>query len=274
MIVVAIIGILAAVAIPQYQNYVARAQVSEALVLASGAKTAVAEYASVKGEFPTNNDDAGLEDKDDIKGTYVDTVEVGADGVITATFGDDAHTNLIGGTLMLTPGGLDSGSITWTCTGSTDIGSYLPSSCDSSPAIEGAVGASTRMASLPLELPEEEPEVGKGSSWAEIVKAGKEDEFDACWNYAKKQWEAGENSSTGNQENFKVYARMTSNNEPSQCTKGAQRRLPGQCALYPGTCKDQWVLVPNCDGHLGTYVQADKVDGACYCQSWSDVGCG
>ena len=47
MIVVAIIGILAAVAIPQYQNYVARAQVSETLVLASGAKTAVAEYASV-----------------------------------------------------------------------------------------------------------------------------------------------------------------------------------------------------------------------------------
>ncbi|MCH2357472.1 MAG: pilin, partial [Pseudomonadales bacterium] len=47
MIVVAIIGILAAVAIPQYQNYVARAQVSEALVLASGAKTAVAEYAMV-----------------------------------------------------------------------------------------------------------------------------------------------------------------------------------------------------------------------------------
>ena len=55
MIVVAIIGILAAIAIPQYQNYVARAQVSEALVLASGAKTAVAEYYNVNGEFPTTS---------------------------------------------------------------------------------------------------------------------------------------------------------------------------------------------------------------------------
>jgi type IV pilus assembly protein PilA len=69
MIVVAIIGILAAVAIPQYQNYVARAQVSEGLVLASGAKTAVAEYAMVKGDFPANNGDAGIEDI--IVGKYV-----------------------------------------------------------------------------------------------------------------------------------------------------------------------------------------------------------
>ena len=125
MIVVAIIGILAAVAIPQYQNYVARAQVSEALVLASGAKTGVAEYAMVKGEFPTTNELAGLEDKDDIKGTYVASVEVGADGVITATFGDDAHTELKDHELFLTPGGLDSGSITWACTGEEDIKAYL-----------------------------------------------------------------------------------------------------------------------------------------------------
>ena len=68
MIVVAIIGILAAVAIPQYQNYVARAQVSEALVLASGAKTAVAEVAMVTGDFPANNIDAGIAAADDIEG--------------------------------------------------------------------------------------------------------------------------------------------------------------------------------------------------------------
>ena len=55
MIVVAIIGILAAIAIPQYQNYVARAQVSEALVLASAAKTGVSEYITVKGVMPEDN---------------------------------------------------------------------------------------------------------------------------------------------------------------------------------------------------------------------------
>ncbi|MEE3292447.1 MAG: pilin, partial [Pseudomonadota bacterium] len=66
MIVVAIIGILAAVAIPQYQNYVARAQVSEGLVLASGAKTAIAEYFNTNGTFPADNATAGLSDADDI----------------------------------------------------------------------------------------------------------------------------------------------------------------------------------------------------------------
>ena len=115
MIVVAIIGILAAVAIPQYQNYVARAQVSEALVLMSGAKTGVAEYASVKGEFPTTNELAGLEDKDDIKGTYVASVEVGDGGKITAIFGDDAHTELKDHALFLTPDKSGDGSITWAC---------------------------------------------------------------------------------------------------------------------------------------------------------------
>ena len=85
MIVVAIIGILAAIAIPQYQNYVARAQVSEALVLASGAKIAVAEYASTNGKYPANNEDAGLADPEDISGSYVFSVEIDT-GVITATF--------------------------------------------------------------------------------------------------------------------------------------------------------------------------------------------
>ena len=130
MIVVAIIGILAAIAIPQYQNYVARAQVSEALVLASGAKTAVAEYYNVNGEFPTTSGLAGI---DAMSGKYVDTVEVGANGVITATFdgvagtgGEDSHTKIAGKTVTLAPTG-SGGSITWVCGGT--VGIYLPSSC-------------------------------------------------------------------------------------------------------------------------------------------------
>ena len=79
MIVVAIIGILAAVAIPQYQNYVARAQVAEGLALATVAKTALVEYRSTTGKWPTNstggtaieNTDVGLPLKENITGRYV-----------------------------------------------------------------------------------------------------------------------------------------------------------------------------------------------------------
>ena len=134
MIVVAIIGILAAVAIPQYQNYVARAQVSEGLSLASGAKTAVAEYFSTNGTFPADNSTAGLSDAGTISGNYVDSVTVSvADGkaLITALFSStDAHSNLRGGEMTLTAVDQE-GSIAFVCTstGSPDITAYLPSSC-------------------------------------------------------------------------------------------------------------------------------------------------
>ena len=148
MIVVAIIGILAAVAIPQYQNYVARAQVSEALVLASGAKTAVAEVAMVTGDFPTTNAEAGLDSTPtNIKSTYVKQVEVGDDGVITATFGDDAHTELKDHKLFLTPDKSGDGAITWACTGEEDIKAYLPSSCEVASALPEITEAALKAAS-------------------------------------------------------------------------------------------------------------------------------
>ena len=80
MIVVAIIGILAAVAIPQYQNYVARSQAAEGFSLAGGLKTAVAEYHNILGVFPDGTPDAhsaiGIEDSGDITGEYVTGVTV------------------------------------------------------------------------------------------------------------------------------------------------------------------------------------------------------
>jgi len=77
MIVVAIIGILAAIAIPQYQNYVARAQVSEALALASGAKIAIAEYRNTAGEWPADNAAAGLAEAGrEYASKYVESVQV------------------------------------------------------------------------------------------------------------------------------------------------------------------------------------------------------
>ncbi|HEZ8764001.1 TPA: pilin, partial [Neisseria gonorrhoeae] len=85
MIVIAIVGILAAVALPAYQDYTARAQVSEAILLAEGQKSAVTEYYLNNGEWPENNTSAGVASASDIKGKYVESVTV-ANGVVT----DDA----------------------------------------------------------------------------------------------------------------------------------------------------------------------------------------
>ncbi|EPH8250019.1 pilin [Neisseria gonorrhoeae] len=83
MIVIAIVGILAAVALPAYQDYTARAQVSEAILLAEGQKSAVTEYYLNNGIWPENNGDAGVASSDKIKGKYVQKVEVN-NGVVTA----------------------------------------------------------------------------------------------------------------------------------------------------------------------------------------------
>ncbi|HFA2492972.1 TPA: pilin, partial [Neisseria gonorrhoeae] len=83
MIVIAIVGILAAVALPAYQDYTARAQVSEAILLAEGQKSAVTEYYLNNGEWPKDNGNAGVASASTIKGKYVESVTV-ANGVVTA----------------------------------------------------------------------------------------------------------------------------------------------------------------------------------------------
>ena len=129
MIVVAIIGILAAVAIPQYQNYVARAQMAEGLTLASGAKTAVVEYYDSNGSFPSGcsgsaifdvcNVEVGLAEYTTITGKYVRHVTVsgfGSSGIIGVMFKPvpDAHTLIASGVVSLTPT-VHGGSISWAC---------------------------------------------------------------------------------------------------------------------------------------------------------------
>ncbi|HGM0608614.1 TPA: pilin, partial [Neisseria gonorrhoeae] len=83
MIVIAIVGILAAVALPAYQDYTARAQVSEAILLAEGQKSAVTEYYLNHGTWPKDNGSAGVANPTEIKGKYVQSVTV-ANGVVTA----------------------------------------------------------------------------------------------------------------------------------------------------------------------------------------------
>ncbi|HEZ4743003.1 TPA: pilin [Neisseria meningitidis] len=115
MIVIAIVGILAAVALPAYQDYTARAQVSEAILLAEGQKSAVTEYYLNHGEWPANNSSAGVATSaSDIKGKYVQSVEV-AKGVITATMLSTGVNKEIQGKKLSLWAKRQNGSVKWFC---------------------------------------------------------------------------------------------------------------------------------------------------------------
>ncbi|KYQ84721.1 pilin [Acinetobacter sp. NRRL B-65365] len=134
MIVVAIIGILAAIAIPAYQDYIARSQVSEAFAMTSGQKTAIAEYAQNNGAYPgtaTAPTAASLA----VSGTYADSAVEEDTGVITVTMkgAGDVSARVAGQTVTLTPPDLTADSTTFNfgCTSSMEQ-KYLPKSCTGS----------------------------------------------------------------------------------------------------------------------------------------------
>ena len=142
MIVVAIIGILAAIAIPAYQDYTVRAQVSEGLSLAGGAKAAVTEYFQDRGDWPTANagaTGAGIAAPGEITGKYVASVTVNDDAAgngvgaagstIGVLYGNDAHATLLDTfTLVLTPTNRG-GSVEWACSSADIDDRHIPSSC-------------------------------------------------------------------------------------------------------------------------------------------------
>ena len=129
MIVVAIIAILAAIAIPAYQNYLIRTQVSEGMSLMGGAKTADMEYFANHGTYPPSNVSAGAPSPSSIVGKYVESVTINNTGTITAKFGNQANKAIATQTLVLSPFSVDGGSFAWSCTGSSVDNKYLPSSC-------------------------------------------------------------------------------------------------------------------------------------------------
>lgn len=122
MIVVAIIGILAAIAIPAYQDYTIRAQVSEGLTLASDIKAGIAEFSAQTGAWPQDLIEAGLGSAAaaaNKSGRYVSGIDV-VDGTITITYGRDANDRIDTLTLAMQPVVNDNGDVVWVCGNSDD----------------------------------------------------------------------------------------------------------------------------------------------------------
>ncbi len=146
MIVVAIIGILAAIAIPAYQDYTIRSQVSEGMTLASSVKASVSEFFADRGVWPTDLDDLGIANAP--SGKYVASITVD-DGTLTITYGNDANPEIGAETVTLKPLVSDNLDVIWQCadnvpTNGAEAGSgasgaaatfaagkekYLPSNC-------------------------------------------------------------------------------------------------------------------------------------------------
>jgi type IV pilus assembly protein PilA len=146
MIVVAIIGILAAIAIPAYQDYTIRAQVTEGLNLAGAVKASVGESFADTGNWPANNAAAGLNAAGQIQGKYVSSVTVN-NGGITVAYGNQVNNNIAGATLGLRPALSANNDIAWVCgnkaapagstlvaasvgtTSATMLNKYMPGTC-------------------------------------------------------------------------------------------------------------------------------------------------
>lgn len=128
MIVVAIIGILAAVALPAYQDYLTRSQVTESMSLAGGLKPVVQDFYADKGALGSiDNGFKGIPGESSIVGKYTEKVNL-TDGLITATLGLDASAAISGNTLVLSPI-THAGSIEWVCKSANIADKYLPSAC-------------------------------------------------------------------------------------------------------------------------------------------------
>lgn len=128
MIVVAIIGILASIAIPAYQSYLVRAQISEGINMSGPFKNAVAAFHEERGEFPVGNAEAALDLATSYTGNYVDSISVSGD-VISIQYGNKANAEINGWTVTITatPNG---SSMNWVCaSGGIISDTYLPSSC-------------------------------------------------------------------------------------------------------------------------------------------------
>ncbi|MBD7987952.1 pilin [Luteimonas sp. Sa2BVA3] len=127
MIVVAIIAILAAIALPAYQDYVARSQVSEGFSLSTDARMAIVVYHADRASYPVDNTQAGISTAASIVGDYVESVTIGnGNGQIDVLFGNEASAKIAGQSLVMTMVD-EGGAFHWRCSGLES--KYLPSVC-------------------------------------------------------------------------------------------------------------------------------------------------
>ncbi len=128
MIVVAIVGLLAVIAIPAYQSYLIRAQIAEGLNMVAPVKVAVVEFHNNNGAFPADNTAAALPPPPAYAARYVAEISV-ADDVVTILYGNQANVQINGQTITLTAFN-NNGSVSWTCaSGGFIANAYLPASC-------------------------------------------------------------------------------------------------------------------------------------------------
>jgi type IV pilus assembly protein PilA len=129
MIVVAIVGILAAIALPAYRDYTIRAKVSEALAAAGACKTSVAEFAANKGTLPTDISAAGCASS---ATQYVSGLTVSSGTITVTTSSDTSLSDAASKTITLTPSVPDTATFvvsTWVCAAGSMLPKYLPGSC-------------------------------------------------------------------------------------------------------------------------------------------------
>lgn len=133
MIVVAIIGILAAVAIPAYQDYTVRARVSEGVVAAGAAKASVADVWNATNAFPASNSAAGLGVNTGYATAIIQSITIGAAGIIDVAFTAATGNGVTAGDIIrFTPSATAAGAIEWDCvTGSTLPTKFRPANCRS-----------------------------------------------------------------------------------------------------------------------------------------------
>ena len=129
MIVVAIIGILAAVAIPAYQDYTVRAKVTEGITAVGAAKAGVIDFYMAKNSFPSSNAEAGLGSSTDYATTWVSSLSVATGGAISVAYKKLGAGTTLGETIVFTPTAGTAGVVTWACNSGTLAQKFRPGNC-------------------------------------------------------------------------------------------------------------------------------------------------